>query len=121
MTKDELARERRKQRRLGALGTNDPHCALCGLNDWRCMELHHAADLKRDGATVIACRNCHRMVTDDQRDHPARNPNADAMLDTIGHFLLGVADMLRIIIAKLYEFAHALIERAAFPTRGEAQ
>lgn len=121
MTDKELARERRKQRRLGKLGTNDPHCAMCGLSDWRCMELHHAADFGRDETTVIACANCHRIVTHDQSDHPAHNPTADPMLDKIGHFLLGLADMLRIVIATLYEFAYALIERAAPPTEGEVK
>lgn len=118
MTNEELARERRKQRRLGKLGTNDPHCAMCGLSDWRCMELHHAADFGRDDTTIIACANCHRIVTNDQSGHPAHNPNADPMLDMIGHFMLGLADMLRVIVAKLYEFAHTLIERAAPSTEG---
>lgn len=121
MDDKELARERRKQRRLGKLGTNDPHCGFCGFHDWRCIEEHHGADYGRDETTVLTCRNCHRILSDDQRDHPAHNPNADPMLDMIGHFLLGLADMLRVILAKLYEFAHALIERAAPPIPRAAQ
>ena len=121
MTDEELNREKRKQARLQRLGTNDPRCGMCGENDDRCMELHHVADFKRDDATVCICRNCHRKMSDDQRDHPAFNPIADPMLDAIGHFLLGLADMLRIIVTKLYEFGLALIARAAPVIEGDAK
>lgn len=112
MNEDDLAFERRKQRRLEALGTNDPHCATCGEHDWRTIEQHHVADHGRDEATVLLCRNCHRKRSDDQKDHPAFNHNADPILDSIGHFLLGLADMLRDIVGKLRDFGLALIERA---------
>jgi hypothetical protein len=108
----ELARETRKQRRLERLGTNEPRCGACGETDDRCLERHHVADYGRDDATVLICRNCHRKVSDDQRDHPPFNPDADKMLDMVGHFLLGLADLLRIIIEKLTVFGRSLIERA---------
>ena len=120
MTNRELARETRKQRRCEALGTNDPRCGICGETDWRCIELHHVADHGRDKATAPLCKNCHRKVTDDQKDHPAFDPGADRQLDAIGHFLLGLADMLRLIVEKLYAFGLALIERAS-ANRGEAK
>ena len=113
MKNDEFAQERRKQKRLETLGTNEPHCGMCGEADWRTIEQHHVADYGRDEATVLICCNCHRKVSDDQKGHPAFNPNAEPMLDAVGHFLLGLADMLRIIVAKLYEFGLLLIERAA--------
>jgi hypothetical protein len=107
-----LAAEARKQARLEKLGTNEPRCGTCGETDWRCMEQHHVADLGRDEATVLICRNCHRKVSDDQRDHPAPDPKADPLLDRIGHFLLGLADLLILIVAKLTEFGNALIAKA---------
>lgn len=110
MTEEELARETRKQRRHEALGTNEPRCGTCGERDWRCIERHHPSDFRRDETTVLICRNCHRKLSDDQKDHPAFDPNADKMLDSIGHFLLGLADMLRIVIERLYVFGRALIE-----------
>lgn len=110
-----IARETRKQRRLEMLGTNEPRCGTCGDKRWQCIELHHVADRERDDTTVQICRNCHRMLSDAQRDHPTPRPDADPALDAIGHFLVGLADMLRIIIEKLYEFGLALIARAAPP------
>ncbi|RXD03755.1 hypothetical protein EQZ23_15710 [Sphingomonas sp. UV9] len=109
----EIARETRKQRRLEILGTNDPRCAKCGDDRWQCLELHHVADHGQDEATVCICRNCHRVLSDLQKDHPPVDPKADPLLSTIGHFLLGLVDMLRIIVEKLQEFGLALIARAS--------
>ena len=108
-----LAREAQRQARLDKLGTNNPICGMCGETDWEVMELHHVADHGRDDLTVCICANDHRRVTYDQKDHPAFDPNADPFLDRVGHFLLGLADMLRFIIERLTEFGLALIERAA--------
>lgn len=114
MTKAEIARETRKQRRLEILRTNTPRCGTCGEDRWQCIERHHPSGRKQDAeTTVLECRNCHRVLSDDQRDHPEAGYGADAMLELIGHFMLGLADMLRIIIEKLYEFGRALIERAS--------
>lgn len=115
-----LAREGRMQRRLEILGSNTPLCGTCGERDWRCLEQHHVADHGRDDCTVWICRNCHRKRSDDQKDHPVFNPAADPMLDMIGHFLLGFADMLRDVLDKLYEFALALIERGSARIKGDA-
>ena len=112
MTDKELAREIRKQRRLEKLGTNSPICGTCGEADYRVLEKHHVSGRKHDPDTVVTCRNCHRKVTDDQKDHPAIDANADAMLSAIGMFLLGLADLLELVIDKLAAFGLALIERA---------
>lgn len=111
--RDGLQKERRKQSRLNKLGTDNPICGCCGERDWRCIEMHHVADYGRYEAMVLICANCHRKVTDDQKDHPAFDPSADPILDGIGHFLIGLANLLRLIIEKLYAFGHTLIELAA--------
>lgn len=112
MTDKELAREIRKQRRLEKLGTNSPICGTCGEADYRTLEKHHVAGRKYDPDTVITCRNCHRKVSDDQKDHPAIDANTDAMLSVIGMFLLGLVDLLELVSDKLSAFGLALIERA---------
>lgn len=117
-----LAKEKRKQARLAKLGSNNPICGTCGEKDWRCLELHHVADHGRDEATVTICRNCHRKVSDDQKDHPALSSSADASLDRMGHFMLGLADLLTLIIEKLLEFGHILIAMAdAKASKGAAR
>lgn len=51
-------------------------------------------------------------MSDDQLDYPAFDPDGDAFLDSVGRFLLGLADLLRLIVEKLTVFGNALIERA---------
>lgn len=121
MTDKELAREIRKQRRLEKLGTNNPRCGTCGECRWQAIERHHVAGRKCDAATtVLSCRNCHRVLSDDQIDHPAFDTTTDELLQRIGHFLLGLADLLKIVIEKLTEFGLVLIDRST-PKAGEAQ
>lgn len=113
MTPIELAKEARKQNRLERFGTNDPRCGVCGEADDRILEAHHVAGRRHDDITVLVCRNCHGKVSDDQRDYPAFDPDADAFLCAVGGFLLGLAALLRLIVEKLIEFGNELIERAA--------
>lgn len=112
MTDKELAREIRKERRLEKLGSDKPVCGTCGERDYRTLERHHVAGRKYDPDTGFICANCHRKVTDDQQDHPAIGRKADAMLVTIGMFLLGLADLLELVIEKLSAFGLELIKRA---------
>lgn len=104
--------ERREQRALRRLGTNTPLCASCGERRWQCLELHHVAGQVHDDELVIVCRNCHRVLSEAQRDHPHAQESADPYLEAIGRFLLGLADMLKIMLERLVEFGAALIERA---------
>ena len=120
MTDKEFAREIRKQRRLEKLGSNSPLCGTCGETDDRVLEWHHVAGRKHDPATAVVCRNCHRKVSDDQKDHPAFDPGANPLLHTIGLFLLGLADLLELAIEKMTEFGLTLIELAV-STAGEAR
>ena len=53
MTDKELAAERRKQKRLERLGTNEPRCGTCGEHDDRALELHHVAGRKHDVSTPV--------------------------------------------------------------------
>src|SRR5436190_793925 len=49
--------DRRKQKALERLGTNEPRCGDCPETDWRCLECHHVAGRALDGFTVILCAN----------------------------------------------------------------
>ena len=115
-----IAKEARKQARLERLGSNVPRCGTCGESDDRCLELHHVAGRKSDPTVVHLCRNCHRKVTDDQKDVPPYQPNSDAFLDAVGRFLLGLAHILALIIERLIAFGNELIRRAA-PTVEEVK
>ena len=110
--------ERRKQRALERLGSNDPRCFLCGESDWRCLEAHHIAGHAHDEATVPVCRNCHRKLSDCQKDHPVETVGGDSELEAIGRFLLGVADLFRLLVDKLSEWGGYLIDLAVQTNAG---
>ena len=111
--KDDLQQERRKQRALERLGSNDPRCLCCGEEDWRCLEFHHLAGQKFGAEGTVVCRNCHRKLSDSQKDYPPALSDAQPpVLERVGHFLLGLADLLEMLVALMREYGGQLIEAA---------
>ena len=120
MNKNSNDRERRQQAAFEKLGTTEPRCGTCGYNDWRALERHHVGQGRFDETCVIVCRNCHRRLSDDQRDHPPPLPtDAPNLFEQVGHFLLGLADLFRILVEKLIEFGLLLIAHAPTEQRKE--
>ena len=113
MSNKKLDAEAREQKRLERLGTNNPFCVICEEDDSRVLELHHLADHGIDPTTVILCRNCHRKASDSQADHPDHGPVSDQLMEQIGRFLRGLADLFILLAEKLIGFSEALIARAA--------
>jgi hypothetical protein len=107
-----LAKERRKQKCLERLGTNSPQCIVCGEDNPHCLELHHIAGRRFDHETVIVCKNCHRKLSDAQRDHPKSEGGEPSLEERLVHFLLGVADLLELLVTEFREFANRLLENA---------
>ena len=110
--KNKYAAEIRQQKRQLRTGKTDPRCGMCGETDLRCLEEHHVAQRRFDEDTVTVCRNCHRKLSDCQLAHPKSIGGEPDILERIGHFLLGLADMLGIAVEKLREFGKHLIENA---------
>ena len=108
----EIRREKRRQRALERLGTNNPHCVRCSESDPLALELHHIAGRAFDNSTCILCRNCHRKLTDRQKEHPDKLTEIPDPLEAIAHFLLGLADLFEMLVGKFREFASHLISLA---------
>ena len=102
--------ETRKQNRLEKLGVDEPSCIICQETDWRCLEEHHIAGRAYHDDTVIMCRNCHRKVSDVQKDHPPKTKGSLTEHEKIGRFLLGLADFFTLLTIRLREFGEYLIE-----------
>lgn len=116
--KDELKRERRRQNALERLSSDDPRCVCCGEADWRCLEVHHLAGRAYCEEGTIVCRNCHRKLSDKQRDHPPSLTKSDApSLEQIGHFLLGLADLFELLVSILRGYGGILTDAAAICPR----
>jgi len=112
MTTTIKAKEVREQKRLERLGTDNPVCFTCREDDWRCFEQHHPAGQAYHDDVYNVCCNCHRKLSDDQQDHPKQATNPPTMIETIGRYLIGLADMFAMMVDTLRSFGHALIEMA---------
>jgi hypothetical protein len=108
----ELNRERRRQRALERLGTNNPRCPFCRFSNPLALELHHIAGEAFDETEVPVCRNCHRTLSDWQKDHPACIGDQPNDLERVGHALLGLADMFELLVNWLREHARKLFVAA---------
>ena len=111
--------EARREQSLRRLGTRQPACVVCGETDPRCMELHHIAQIRHHEDTAIVCRNCHRKLSDDQRDHVMDRHGQDQTLATVGHYLMGLADLFKLMAATLAQLGATLIRQAKSPARTE--
>ena len=103
----------RLEKQYRRLGTRNPVCITCPESDPFCLELHHIAGRKHHEDLVIICRNCHRKLTEKQRGHvPAETIESRGPMETIGHYLLGLADLLAMVAKTLREFGAMLLEQA---------
>lgn len=107
---DDVSRnkERRRQVQLERLGSNAPYCVICGEDDPACLELHHIAGRKYDDELVCVCRNCHRKLSDPQKDHPRARANPPSFEECLAHFLHGVADLFEILVKRFRALANEL-------------
>jgi hypothetical protein len=102
--------EDRRQQRLRRLGTQTPICVGCTESDPAVLELHHIAGRKYDDDESIVCANCHRKLSNRQRDHiPSGRTQPDGQSARMGHYLLGLADLLALIVVTLRKFGTRLI------------
>lgn len=108
----EIRRDARRRRALERLGTENPKCVFCPEIDPLALELHHLEGQAFGNTMVIVCRNCHRKLSDRQKDHPERIADPPDALESIAHFLLGLADLFELLVKRLREFAPQLLNTA---------
>jgi hypothetical protein len=109
----------RLERAHERLGTNTPRCIRCGENYAHCLEEHHIAGRAMHDDVVIMCRNCHRKLSETQKDHPQPQSKSPSPLEVIGRYLLGLADLFRLIVERLDQFGRTLIELAFADTAAD--
>ena len=105
-----VEKEARAQKRIETLDSDHPVCVICGEDHVHCLELHHVAGQAYGDDLCIICRNCHRKLSDDQKDHPKQIGKPPTTYECIGHMLLGLADFFALLVEKLREFGNFLIE-----------
>jgi hypothetical protein len=121
-------KEARYRKACERLGSDTPHCIIGDETNPHAIELHHVAGRKFDDETISLCLNHHAQVSDAQKDHPPKIDGCTNPLEAIGHFLLGLGDLVAIasehpagepirefliyLQSKLREFGLRLIEMA---------
>jgi hypothetical protein len=123
MDKFELNRERRRQRALERLGSNNPRCVTCGCDDPLALELHHLAGQSFGDDVAPVCRNCHRRLSDYRKDHAIGQASPSGEVEPIRRFLLGLADLFEMLVERLREFGGKLaaLDSSANPQTGETR
>ena len=100
----------RLEQQYRRLRTRNPVCVACSESYPFCLELHHLAARKHHDDVSVVCRNCHRKLSDGQHDHATiPTSETEGALTKIGHYLLGLADFLMMIVTTLREFGKQLI------------
>jgi len=92
----EYRKEHRKQRRAEHFPP-DAACIVCGESDLCCLERHHVAGVGFGDDQVVVCRNCHRKLSDKQKDHPRLLAKAPTRTECEGRKLLGIADIMELL------------------------
>jgi hypothetical protein len=106
------SQEIRKPNRLEVFGSTHPVCVICGEGNGQCLEQHHIAGQAYSDDLCNVCRNCHRKLSDDQRDHPIKLAENPQSFETIGHLLIGLADFFELLVERLREYGLILIKAA---------
>ncbi len=118
MTQKYPDKNTRKQQAHQRLGTREPKCAICGLNDWECLDKDHLAGRKYSDEVVILCANCHRKRTDSQKDQPPGLPGPVSDLERKGRTILGAVEHARELCDHLEHIGKDLIESGQLSMKG---
>lgn len=114
MTKTYRDAEARLEAAYRRLGTRNPSCVICGETHPHSLERHHLAGQAQHEDMAIVCRNCHRRLSDSQYDRQISD-TAQPKLETVGHYLMGLADLFAMLAERLAEFGTWLLEAALEP------
>ncbi|KCZ60299.1 hypothetical protein [Hyphomonas atlantica] len=105
--------EMRRERDYKRLRTRNPICIHCGYhNHPAAMELAHIAPREFHDDGGVLCSNCHREVSDPEKDLPYAPQTQNPQIETIGRYLLALAEWFERIARTIAEFGAFLLALA---------
>ena len=105
--------DKRREADYRRLRTRTPICLSCGYSDHpAAMEFAHIAPRKFHDDGGVLCANCHREQSDTEKDYSYSPVTHNPMMETIGRYLLALAEWLKRIGGTLAEFGEWLLEQA---------
>lgn len=110
MSEDKYRKAIEEARQALRLGGYSKQCKVCGERDPRCLSEHHLERRGYGETLVTLCLNDHARVTDPKDNlKPSDDP---ALLEKIGHWLIGFAEFVLLWALQAIEFGKVLIEAA---------
>lgn len=114
MNEQEKKAQARLHKGYRRLGTDNPSCVVCGYRGHPdAFERAHIAPNKFHDDWAILCRNCHREQSECEKDKPYEPETQNPQMETIAHYLLGLAKFFELIAQTLIKFGDWLLEQAA--------
>ena len=111
------AQQKRLERAYRRVGTRNPICVCCGESDVHTLEAHHVGERAHHDDVAPVCRNCHRKLTDPQKDRVEVHAS-DPSSEMIGRYLCGLADLLLMIAQTVREFGERMLGLGAYADEG---
>jgi hypothetical protein len=110
LTQDQKRLEKHYQR----LRTRTPSCVTCGFNRHpAALEYSHIAPRKFHDDGGAQCHNCHSEFSDAERSLPYAPRTANPQMETIGRYLVALAEWFQRIAGTLLGFGEWLLAYAA--------
>lgn len=105
--------DERRERDYRRLRTRNPICLSCGYsNHPAAMELSHIAPRKFHDDGGVLCSNCHREMSDSEKDFSYSPQSINPTMETIGRYLLALAEWFTRIAETIAAFGHWLLYQA---------
>lgn len=113
MTNTYQDQDTRREKDFRRLRTRNPICVGCGYSGSpTAMELAHIVPRKFDDDAVVLCSTCHREQSDSEKDYSYAPQSDNPKMETIGRYLLALAEFLQMIARKATEYGHWLLEQS---------
>lgn len=105
--------EKRLEKHYQRLRTRNPVCLTCGFDRHPAgLQFSHIAPRKFHDDGGAQCHNCHSQRSDAERDLPYSPQTQNPMMETIGRYLLALADWMKQVGETLAAFGAWLLEQA---------
>ena len=102
--------EIRRQKDFRRLRTTTPICLSCGYSkSSSALELAHIAPKRFHDDGGVLCSNCHREMSDAEKDLSYSPQSANPQMETIGRYLLALSDWLTRIAETIAAFGAWLL------------
>ena len=105
--------ESRREKDYKRLRTRNPICLACDyMKHPAAMELAHIAPRQFHDDGGVLCSNCHREMSDTEKDFSYAPQSINPQMETIGRYLISLAEWFKRIAETLAAFGAWLLDQS---------